>query len=206
MVLSFTTGSGSNAPQVKLGEFSTEEINSEPGSTGSPEDLANFGEDAKPKWLEEKDELTKQGVFFQYASEETLEDLNRAGEQALNKEYENYDPPRSDFDVVIPANYDKSGFDKSSRIFFSFKEGFYLSTFVSTNIVQDFGEVVNGPDENIFFTTGDKAYVKFDESINAVPGDKFSVYTSMGKAKNKNSRPRRVQVRHQRTDQTHPQD
>lgn len=189
MVLSFTTGSGSNPPQVKLGEFTNDEINATPGSigTGNADDLANFGEDAKPKWLDEKGDLANQGVYFQYASEETMDDLNKAGAQALNREYENYEPPRSEFDVIVPANYDKSGFDKNSKIYYSFKEGFYLSTFVSTNIVQDFGEITNGPDENIYFSLGDHAYVKFDESINAVPGDKFSVYSSMGKAKNKNS-------------------
>lgn len=189
MVLSFTTGSGSNPPQVKLGSFSNDELNATPGSLGTnnPDDLANFGEDAKPKWLDEKDELTKQGVYFQYASEETMDDLTKAGEQALNREYEAYEPPRSEFDVVIPSNYDSSGFDKNSKIYYSFKEGFYLSTFISTNIVQDFGEITNGPDENIFFSTMDHAYVKFDESVNALPGDKFSIYSALGKAKNKNS-------------------
>ena len=189
MVLSFTTGSGANPPQVKLGEFTTSELEAVPGSIGntSANDLANFGDDAKPKWLEEKSDLTNQGVYFQYASEETMDDLTKAGEQALNREYENYEPPRSEFDVIVPSNYDKLGFDKNSKIVYSFKEGFYLSTFVSTNIVQDFGEITNGPDENIFFTIGDTAYVKFDESINALPGDKFSIYSSMGKAQNKNS-------------------
>lgn len=189
MVLSFTTGSGANPPQVKLGSFTNDEVNAVPGSIGTQnvDDLANFGEDARPKWLDDKKDLENQGVYFQYASEETMDDLNKAGAQALNREYENYEPPRSEFDVIVPKNYDKSGFDKNSRIFYSFKEGFFLSTFVSTNIVQDFGEITNGPDENIYFVTGDSAYVKFDESVNALPGDKFSVYTAMGKASTKNS-------------------
>ncbi len=189
MVLSFTTGSGSKAPEVKLGTFTQDEINAVPGAIGNanPSDLTNFGEDAKPPWVDEKANLEKQGVFFQYASEETMEDLTKAGEEALNREYESYEPPRNDFDIVIPQNYDKSGFDKNSRIFYSFKEGFYLSTFVSTNIVQDFGSIVNGPDENIFFGKTDRAYVQFDESINALPGDLFSVYSSGGKVKNPNS-------------------
>jgi hypothetical protein len=189
MVLSFTTGSGSSAPQVKLGTFSEDEINAVPGSLGTTNasDLANFGEDVRPKWLEEKDQLEKQGIYFQYASEETMEDLTKAGEQALNREYENYQPPRNEFDVIVPANYDKSGFDKDSKILFTFKEGFYLSTFVSTNIVQDFGEITNGPDENIIFTMKDHAYVKFDDSINPLPGDKFSVYSANGKVEHSNS-------------------
>lgn len=189
MVLTFSTGSGSRAPEVRLGTFSQDEINATPGSLGNsnPTDLANFGEEAKPGWLDEKADLEKQNVYFQYASEETMDDLAKAGEQALNREYENYEPPRSDFDVVIPKNYDKSGFDKNSRIYYSVKEGFYLSTFVSTNIVQDFGSLTDGPDENIFFTVMDKAYVQFDETMNVLPGDKFSIYSSGGKVKHPNS-------------------
>lgn len=189
MVLSFTTGSGNQAPEVRLGTFSADEINSTPGSLGNsnPTDLANFGEDATPSWMGEKGDLEKQGVYFQYASEETMDDLAKAGEQALNREYENYEPPRSDFDVVLPKNYDKNGFDKNSKIYYSVKEGFYLSTFVSTNIVQDFGSITNGPDENIFFTKLDKAYVQFDETMNVLPGDKFSVYSAGGKVKHSNS-------------------
>src|SRR5690606_5013615 len=189
MILSFTTGSGSKAPEVKLGAFTEDEVNAAPGSLGTDNamDLANFGEDARPSWLDEKSNLEKQGVYFQYASEETMEDLTKAGEQALNREYEGYEPPRNEFDIIIPKNYDKSGFDKNSRIFYSVKEGFYLSTFVSTNIVQDFGAVTDGPDENIYFTKLDKAYVKFDETMNVLPGDKFSVYSSGGRVKHKNS-------------------
>jgi nucleoid-associated protein YgaU len=189
MILSFTTGSGSKAPEVRLGTFTQDEFNATPGSIGNtnPTDLANFGEEAKPGWLDEKADLEKQNVYFQYASEETMEDLTKAGEQALNREYENYEPPRSDFDVVLPKNYDKSGFDKNSRIYYSVKEGFYLSTFLSTNIVQDFGSITDGPDENIFFTVLDKAYVQFDETMNVLPGDKFSIYSSGGKVKHENS-------------------
>ncbi len=189
MVLSFTTGSGSQAPEVKLGTFSDEELNASPGSVGNnnPSDLANFGEDTTPSWLSEKNNLEKQGVYFQYASEETMDDLTKASEQALNREYENYEPPKTDFDIILPKNYDESGFDKNSKIFYSFKQGFYLSTFISTNLVQDFGSIVNGPDENIFFVTLDHAYVKFDESMNVLPGDKFSIYSSGGKITQANS-------------------
>lgn len=189
MILSFTTGSGSKAPEVKLGTFSEDEVNAAPGTFGTDNamDLANFGDDARPAWMDEKSNLEKQGIYFQYASEETMEDLTKAGEQALNREYEGYEPPRTDFDIVVPKNYDKNGFDKNSRIYYSVKEGFYLSTFVSTNIVQDFGSITDGPDENIFFTKLDKAYVKFDETMNVLPGDKFSVYSTGGKVKHKNS-------------------
>jgi nucleoid-associated protein YgaU len=189
MVLSFTTGSGSTAPDVKLGKFTSDELEAVPGSLGNvnASDLANFGEDAKPPWIDEKNKLTKQGVFFQYSSDETVNDLIEAGAESLNREYENYQPPRYEYEIDIPENYDKVGFDKSSKIVYSIKEGFYLSTFVSTNIVQDFGSIVNGPDENIFFTTGDRAYVQFTEAMKVLPGDMFSIYTTGGKAKHVNS-------------------
>lgn len=189
MVLSFTTGSASAPPEFKLGSFTPDELNATPGSIGNlnPTDLSNFGEDARPDWIDEKNELANQGVYFQYASEETMDDLVKASQEALNREYENYSPPTNEFDFIIPSNYDQTGFDKNSRIFYSFKEGFYLSTFISTNIVQDFGSITNGPDENIFFTKADHAYVQFDESINALPGDRFSVYTSGGKVSHENS-------------------
>lgn len=190
MVLAFSTGSSSQAPEVRLGAFTSEELASEPG-TSSPKnagDLVNFGEDADPNWLDEKKDLENQGIYFQYASEETMDDLKRVGEAALNKEYENYDPPKKDFDVITPpSNYDSLGFDKNSRILFSFKEGFYLSTFLSTNIVQDFGSITNGPDENVFFGPTMHAFVKFDETINALPGDKFSIYSADGKIVQENS-------------------
>lgn len=189
MVLSFTTGSGSQAPEVKLGTFTDDELNATPGSIGNqnPTDLANFGEDTRPGWMDEKTNLEKQGVYFQYASEETMDDLTKVGEQALNREYEGYEPPKNEFDVVMPKNYDKLGFDKNSRIFYSYKEGFYLSTFLSTNIVQDFGSITDGPDENIWFMKLDRAYVQFDESMNVLPGDKFSIYSASGKQKHANS-------------------
>lgn len=191
MVLSFSTGTSSQAPEVRLGEFTSEELTAEPGSTSSPRDggdLASFGDEASPGWLNEKKELENQGVYFQYASEETMDDLKRAGEAFLNKEYENYDPPKSDFEVIAPPKqYDRLGFDKNSKILYSFKEGFFLSTFLSTNIVQDFGSITNGPDENLFFGKTMHAFIKFDETLNALPGDKFSIYSAGGKVTQENS-------------------
>lgn len=189
MILSFTTGSAGMAPDVKLGAFSDEELRAQPGttSTGDVADFSNFGEDTRPKWIDDKNQLQNQGVYFQYASEETMDDLQKLGKQALNKEYEGYEPPRSDLDIVVPNNYDKSGFDKNSRIFYTFKEGFFLNTFISNNIVQDFGKLTNGPDENILFTKTDHAYIEFDDSMNVVPGDRFSIYSMDGKVKHDNS-------------------
>jgi nucleoid-associated protein YgaU len=189
MILSFTTGSGNAAPEFKLGEFTDDELQATPGALANVESdsPSNFGEAVVPEWTKEKEKLQSQGIYFQYASDETMEDLERAGKKSLNREYESYEPPKDDFKIELPKNYDITGFDKNSRIFFSFKEGFYLSTFISTNIVQDLGELTNGPDENIMFVRGDHAYVEFDDSINVLPGDKYSIYSAGGKVTNKNS-------------------
>jgi len=189
MVLSFTTGSSNQAPEFKLGTFTEEELNQAPGTTGTfnPKDLDNFGEDASPPWLAEKQALLEKGVYFQYASDETMDDLIQANVEALNREYEHYEPPKYVMDFAVPKEFDQVGFDKNARIFYSFKEGFYLSTFLSTNIVQDFGSIKSGPDDNIYFTVKDKAYVQFDESVKPLPGDMFSIYSAGGKITHDNS-------------------
>ena len=190
MILSFSTGSSMIAPEIKMGEFTEKELISEPGETDSRTefDLALWGEGAKPDWLDEKQKLIEQSVYVQYATGDTMEDLEKAAAVSQIKEYENYEPPAGRFDGgMTPENYDRDGFDRSSRISFKYKEGFYLNTFVSNNIVQDFGKLENGPDENQFFVNGDTAYVTFDDSMNVVPGDMFSIYSAQGKVKHKNS-------------------
>jgi hypothetical protein len=58
---------------------------------------------------------------------------------------------------------------------------------MTTNIVQDFGSITDGPDENIIFTKTDRAYASFDDTMNPLPGDKYSIYSSGGKIKHPNS-------------------
>ena len=77
MVLSFTTGSSNVAPEFKLGTFTEDELQQSPGASGqfNAADLENFGEEATPSWLSEKQALMDKGIYFQYASDETMEDL-----------------------------------------------------------------------------------------------------------------------------------
>lgn len=195
MVLSFTTGSSDRAPEIKLGEFSEAEIKAEPGAKGaaialaaSPDDFSVWGDEAKPDWLNERKGLIDQGVYVQYSTADTIEDLDEASRLALVREYENYDPPQSKLDSFIPANqYDSTGLDRDSKIVFNFKEGFYLNTFVTNNPVQDFGKVDSGPDENIYFTNNDRMYIKMDDNVNVLPGDRFSIYSAQGEIKHPNS-------------------
>ncbi len=195
MVLSFSTGSGERAPEIKLGEFSEAEVKAAPGAstaavaaTAPMDDFSVWGDEAKPEWLNERKSLVDQGVFVQYATSDTIQDLENASKIALVKEYENYEPPQSALDSQIPATqYDRTGLDKNSKIVFSFKEGFYLNTFVTNNPVQDFGKLESGPDENTYFIPNDHMYITFDESINVTPGDRFSIYSAQGKAEHFNS-------------------
>jgi hypothetical protein len=194
MVLSFTTGSGERAPEVKLGEFTSTELAAPPTATASAtsdvsttDDYSIWGDVSKPEWLDTRKELVAQGVYVQYATAETLEDLEAASKGALNKEYENYEPQANNANAAALAEYDDLGIDKNSKIVFKFKEGFYLNTFVTNNPVQDFGKVDSGPDENVYFTPGDHMYVVFDESVNVIPGDRFSIYAAQGKVKHFNS-------------------
>lgn len=195
MVLSFSTGSSDRAPEIQLGEFTESEQAADPGASSaamavnaSPDDFSVWGDEAKPDWLNERKNLVDQGVYVQYATADTLEDLEEASKLALIREYENYEPPVSKLDSFVPPNmYDSTGLDRNSKIVFNFKEGFYLNTFVTNNPVQDFGKVDSGADENIYFTTNDRMYLKLDESINVLPGDRFSIYAAQGNISHTNS-------------------
>lgn len=185
MVLNFNTGNQDNLPEISVYRQKTEKV-----ATVKKKDdpYAMWGDDATPEWIKEKERLKQQGVFVQYSTLETDEDLKQVSEQNLIKEYEAYEPPRPDFNIEIPQDeYDASGFDRNAKITFNFKEGFYLNTFLSTNIVQDFGKVDSAIDEKQLFTKYDHFYVTFDENIDVVIGDKFSIYTAQGKRVHPNS-------------------
>ncbi len=189
MTLIFTTGSESELPEIQIGEFSAEVDRDALAKTDNTiNKFSQFGDDVKPSWLEEKKKLLEKGAYFQYASVDTIEDLVRIGEDQLNKEYELYRPPSSIFDIEIPAaEYDATGFDKQIRFDYDFKEGFHLNTFVSVNIVQDFGRVDASRKRGNYLTSYDSIFVEFEPDLNIVPGDKFSIYKAEGKVAHKNS-------------------
>jgi hypothetical protein len=185
MILTFTTGSSDQLPEIAVGGSQrVKDMESDLRADG----FEKWGDDARPDWIVEKEKLKEKGVYFQYSSLETDEDLKAISEQGLIREYEAYEPPRPDFEIEIPADqYDNVGFDKSAKISYNFKEGFYLNTFVSSNVVQDFGKIEAAIDSKTIFTQHDNVYVKFDENIDVVAGDKYSVYTSAGEVKHANS-------------------
>jgi hypothetical protein len=187
MILSFSTGSANSLPSISVSKNGVI-IGARKGNLKSDDEFDKWGDDAKPEWLVEKERLKEENIFVQYSSLETDEDLKAISNQSLVKEYEAYEPPRPDFEIEIPTEqYDDSGFDKNAKVSFNFKEGFYLNTFISTNVVQDFGKVDSAISEQGIFNKYDKIYIKFDDSINVVEGDKFSVYKAEGQVSHKNS-------------------
>ncbi|MDO9183312.1 MAG: LysM peptidoglycan-binding domain-containing protein, partial [Bacteriovorax sp.] len=180
-VLAFDTGDADSMPNVQVGEF----IDTETTSGKSGTSFAGMDDANSPSWLKERKKLIDQGVYFQFASEETYEDLERLENAQKNLEYEKYDPPLSDIIIQEPTDqYDKSGFDKNSKIVFNYREGFFLNSFVTTNVVQDLGEIKATPKESVFIHRFDTVYVNFDKSAKVKPGDLFSVYTAGGEVKN----------------------
>ena len=180
-ILAFDTGDADTLPNVQVGEFSDDEvITNKSGSSYTSSDDKN-----RPDWIKERKQLIDQGVYFQFASEETYEDLERLEKMQKNNEYEKYDPPLSDISIKEPSDqYDNTGFDKNSKILFNYREGFFLNSFVTTNVVQDLGEIKATPKEAVFIHRLDTIYVNFDKSAKVKPGDLFSVYTAGGEIKN----------------------
>jgi hypothetical protein len=179
-ILAFDTGDADSFPKVQVGEFSDDDIDSaRAGGTYTSSDDKN-----RPAWIKERKKLIDQGVYFQFASEETYEDLERLEKIQKNQEFEKYDPPLSDIAIAEPSDaYDSSGFDKSNKITFNYREGFFLNTFVTTNVVQDLGEIKATPQESVFIHKYDTIYVTFDKSAKVKPGDLFSAYTAGGEMK-----------------------
>jgi len=188
MTLLFDTGSAEKMPDVKVGAFEENPLEEKKSAIGGEQlfDFKEFGDNTRPDWIEERKKLITEGTYFQYASEETYEDLASIGNQSLVREYEKYEPPIPDILIEEPNDqYDSTGFDKSSRISYQIKEGFFLNTFVTTNIIQDLGFVEAMKNEAVFVQKFDSIYVNFDESVRVKPGDLFSIYLPEGKVQNK---------------------
>ena len=174
MILVFNTGDEDTPPQVQVKKFSDDDSikdDPEPQITHTHE------------WHKRRKELIDQGIFFQYASEVTYDDLEKLTQQQQLMEYKKYEPEMIE-SLVNPLSdkYGKDGFDKSSRIEFDFSEGFFLTTFVTTNIIQDLGEIMASSGNSGFITLHDDVFVRFDDTVKVRPGDYFSTYSAQGKS------------------------
>lgn len=179
-ILAFDTGDADTMPQVQVGAFTDDEVNTtRVGGSYTSSDDRN-----RPAWIEERKKLIDQGVYFQFASEETYDDLEKMEKIRKNKEFEKYEPPVSDISIQEPTDvYDSSGFNVNDKIVFNYREGFFLNTFVTTNVVQDLGEIKASAKESVFVHKYDTIYVTFDKTTKVKPGDMFSVYTAGGEVK-----------------------
>ena len=183
-VLAFDTGDADSFPKVQVGEFTDDEVDTSKMGSAANGGTYSSRSDNQPDWLLQRKKLIDQGVYFQFASEETYEDLERLEKLQRNSEYEKYDPPLTEISIKEPSDaYDSTGFDKSNKIVFNYREGFFLNTFITTNIVQDLGEIKATPRESVFIQKFDTIYVTFDKSAKVKPGDLFSVYTAGGEVK-----------------------
>jgi hypothetical protein len=181
-ILSFDLGSIETPPSVQVGEFTSEgDLSAQFGSSAMGDEKKD-----RPDWIKERKKLIDQGIYFQFASEETYDDLVANVDDQKLVEYENYSPPPSQFSIVEPSSqYDDTGFDKSSKIVFNVKEGFFLNSFVTTNMVQDLGEISGAIHEGIYIHKYDTIYVTFDKKVKVKPGDLFSVYSAGGEIKHR---------------------
>jgi hypothetical protein len=185
MILSFSTGSDNNLPALEVQRARKKSIDK---FNLDDSEYDKWGDSAKPDWLAERQKKIDDGVFIQYSTADTRQDLDEIGNQFLIKEYEVYEPPRLDFAITAPEDeFDASGFDKNSKISYNFKEGFPVTTFISNNVVQDLGKVKASFDEKMLFSTHDYLYVEFDEKMDVTAGDKFSFYRNVGEVTHKNS-------------------
>lgn len=184
MILSFSTGSSNNLPGLEIQKARQQVVTSK----GAYNEFDRWGKDAKPEWMTERKRLLNEGVYLQYATGDTAKDLKEIGKQSLVKEYESYEPPKLDFIITVPEDeYDRGGFSRESIVSFDFKEGFYLNTFIANNVVQDLGKIDSAIQRKGYFITHDTVFVRFDEKIDVVPGDKFSIYSSGGEISHPNS-------------------
>ncbi|MBT7609982.1 MAG: LysM peptidoglycan-binding domain-containing protein [Bacteriovoracaceae bacterium] len=187
MVLVFDTGTSDEMPEVKFGDF-TElsknniQKNAKAGKLGKLFDYADYTESGQPAWFKERELLAKSGAYFQFVTGETYQDLADIGQQSLEDEYQKYSPPFVDIFIKEPSdNYDRSGFDKDSKITFNYKEGYFLNTFVTSNIVQDLGFIDSFAKEKVFIHKFDTIYVNLDTTVKVKPGDQFSIYSAEGR-------------------------
>ena len=178
-VLIFSTGDEDEMPFVRLGKFAKD------SSELSDQEDFNLGSNYPlHPWFIKRQELIKQGVFFQFTSDITYKDLERIGMAYQTEEYKKYEPPLSSIISLKKdgdGTSDTRGFDKSSRIDVNFAEGFYLTTFITSNIIEDLGELTASAEVSGFITAHNRVFVRFDPSVKVRPGDYYSIYSADGR-------------------------
>lgn len=181
-VLVFSTGSESAFPKVAFGSFEDEGGGRASVQVASSGAFSSYGEDIRSNWLRERRKLVDKGAFFQSLTESTYDDVLSMTEVELNTDYKKYTPPISKIIIEEPSQeYDKDGVSTVEKQEIAVSQGFYLNTFLTTNLIQDFGYISDKRNESVFVQKGEMVYVKFDKSLQVRPGDQFSIYEPAGK-------------------------
>ena len=193
MVLVFSTGSSDELPEVRLGTFEEEgkgkkkdpvkddaEHDPEDSFKNIASNLGKYGSKADVSWIKERKGLIRDGTYFEYASEETYEDLERIAQLSLNDDYKKYNPPIPNI-IIEEPDEENVGFDKNSIVDIKVKEGFSLTTFLAKDAIVDLGEIVDlSGDGYILIKERERIYVKFNDNANVQTGDLFSIYSFGG--------------------------
>ncbi len=184
--LSFTLGDSLNAPELKIGSFEADEEVDTSKYIGS----YNLGKDEIPDWIVQREKLKNNGVYLQYTTDKSYEDLLAAGNSINNREYEFYVPEKKEL------LYDEYSRDKKIDNGFwgdilkqkiSYKKGIETHSFVSSNIIEDLGEIKFSPTEETNFTLNKVVFLSFFPTVQAFPGDFYSIYVPAGMMKHEKS-------------------
>lgn len=128
-------------------------------------------------------------------NQESKDDSSQASETKggieswqVNNEFKKYSPPPIQFLLPPPSDqFDRTGFDRNSKVNFSFKSGKFLNSFIVNNKIQDLGKIDSAIRTGILLRLDETLYLDMDHEINIVPGDRFSVYKMRGNLTNERS-------------------
>lgn len=183
MILVFNTGSSLEMPSVSLGSFGGE------GRVGSIAfDFDQFGENIKPKWLDERKKLIEEGNIFYFSTGVTYKDLLETSRSNMQRDYKLYEVPfanklaKSDSTI-----YDDVGFDDAFVEFKNHSTGLQLNTFLSTQAIVDIGFIKSFLGISMFAYREAVVYLKIDVERQPRPGDRFSIYQDEGFVSHKSS-------------------
>lgn len=190
MVLLFSTGDPDEMPNVAVGGFGANPMETAGGGGGTRYfDLAEFGDDVRSDWLAERERLIAEGAHFEFATPHTYAGLADAVKGSLVEEYKKYNPvvPPSLAVPDGPSQELPSSFANLVPAAGDFKRGFFLNTFVTDEGFSRLGTVESFRNETTHVQVNDSVYVRFDPAVAVAAGDMFSAYRREGVVRHERS-------------------
>jgi len=131
-------------------------------------------------WQDERKKMVQQGILKDQSS--VVYDHLMLKQYKNNQEYEEYVPPLDpSLNARLLEDYDDTGFDRNSKIVFNVKQGFFLNTFITKEILRDFGSVTSSAQLGGKLKQFDQVYITFKDPGAVKEGDIFSIYKEEGK-------------------------